>query len=95
MSNDNTETVTVYTHDGTAYEIDRLGITHPGQRGEYAVYCDGPRLARRVAAISTWPRPSRPSVPLEFFPVAWFLVAVPSDAARGPAHLTKKDESCP
>ncbi|WP_087099305.1 hypothetical protein [Nocardiopsis sp. JB363] len=95
MSNDNTETATVYIHDGSAYKIDRLGITHPGQRGEYAVCCDGRRLARRGAAISTWPRPSRPYNSMEFFPVACFFVAVSSDAARGPAHLTKKDESCP
>ncbi|GAA1113977.1 hypothetical protein [Nocardiopsis metallicus] len=98
MNNDDTETGTAYTHDGVAYEMDRLGITHPGQCGEcgeYAVYGDGPRLARRVAANSAWPRSSRPSIPMELFPLAWVLVAVSSDAARGPAQLTKKDESCP
>lgn len=95
MNNASTETVTTYTHAGTAYEIDFLGISHPGQRGECVVYCDGRRPSRRGAAISTWPCPSRPSTPLESFPVAWLLVVVSSDAARGPAHLTKKDESCP
>ncbi|GAA1457546.1 hypothetical protein NE857_21655 [Nocardiopsis exhalans] len=95
MNNDDSETVTAYTHDVAAYEMDHLDITHPGQCREYAVCCDGPRLARRVAAISAWPRSSRPSMPMELFPLAWALVAVSSDAARGPAQLTKKDESCP
>jgi hypothetical protein len=39
-SDDTTETIATFTHDGRTYEIDHLGITHPDtQWGEYAVFC--------------------------------------------------------
>ncbi|MEU0237752.1 hypothetical protein ABZ234_08675 [Nocardiopsis sp. NPDC006198] len=50
MNTDNIETVASYTEDGLTYEIDHLGITHPTQRGEYAVYLDG----RQVAEFLAW-----------------------------------------
>jgi hypothetical protein len=35
------ETVAVFEHDGSTYEIDNLGTGSGGQWGEFAVYCDG------------------------------------------------------
>lgn len=47
--NDNTETVATFDHDGASYEIDHLGITHPTQRGEYAIYRDGQQVGGFLA----------------------------------------------
>ncbi len=44
------ETVAVFEHDGSIYEIDHLGIGSGSQWGEFAVYCDGEEVA--VLAIA-------------------------------------------
>lgn len=49
MNTDNTETVAAFDHDGASYEIDHLGITHPDQRGEYAIYRDGQQVGEFLA----------------------------------------------
>lgn len=41
MSTDPTETVHTFDHQGKTYEIDHLGIAHPGQYGEFSVYRGG------------------------------------------------------
>ena len=46
---DTTETVAEYVEDGRTYQIDHLGICHPSQRGEYAVYCDDRQVADFLA----------------------------------------------
>lgn len=40
-SNDTTETVAEFEHNGSSYEIDHLGICHKSQYGTFAIYRDG------------------------------------------------------
>ena len=39
------ETIAAYTADGMSYEIDHLGIGHPHQWGQFAVYRDGQQVS--------------------------------------------------
>jgi hypothetical protein len=55
------ETVAGFEHDGSAYEIDHLGIGSAGQWGEFAVYCDGEEVAEFTLAESVLRPGSRPA----------------------------------
>ena len=63
------ETVAVFEHDGSTYEIDHLGIGSGSQWGEFAVYCDGEEVAEFAIAESVlrpgW-RPAGRSPPMSW-----------------------------
>ncbi len=39
MGSDATEVVAEFEHGGLEYQVDHLGILHPNQWGQYAIYC--------------------------------------------------------
>ena len=55
------ETVAGFEHDGSAYEIDHLGIGSASQWGEFAVYCDGEEVAGFTLAEPVLRPGSRPA----------------------------------
>jgi hypothetical protein len=55
------ETVAVFEHDGSTYEIDHLGMGFGSQWGEFAVYCDGEEVAEFAIAESVLRPGSRPA----------------------------------
>jgi hypothetical protein len=55
------ETVAVFEHDGSTYEIDHLGNGSSSQWGEFAVYCDGEEMAEFAIAGSVLRPGSRPA----------------------------------
>ena len=57
------ETVAVFEHDGSTYEIDHLGNGSSSQWGEFAVYCDGEEVAEFAIAGSVLRPGSRPAGP--------------------------------
>ena len=54
-------TVAAFEHDGGTYEIDHLGLGSGGQRGEFAVYCDGEEVAEFAIAGPVRRPGSRPA----------------------------------
>lgn len=63
MSDDLTEVVATFERDGKRYEIDDLGILHPKQWGQYAVYRDGQMVAvfDHGADLTPEHRPAKPT----------------------------------
>ena len=55
------QTVAVFEHDGSTYEIDYLGLGSSTQWGEFAVYCDGEEVAEFAIAGSELRPGSRPA----------------------------------
>lgn len=53
-----TDLYMTYMYDGRIYEIDHLGITHPENAGEFAVYRDHTMLAWFSTTIEPFPRRS-------------------------------------
>jgi len=51
-----TDLYMTYVYDGRVYEIDHLGITHPENAGEFAVYRDDTLLAWFSANIEPFPK---------------------------------------
>ena len=39
------DTIATYQDDGRTYEIDHLGVSHPEDWGNFAVYCDEEMIA--------------------------------------------------
>ena len=57
------QTVAVFEHDGSTYEIDHFGLGSSTQWGEFAVYCDGEEVAEFAITASVLRPGSRPAGP--------------------------------
>lgn len=63
MSTDPSETIHTFEHQGETYEIDHLGIAHPSQYGEFAVYRGGDQVGEFLGFGTLLP-PETPRRPL-------------------------------